>query len=167
MRWIRFLACVLLGASLGSAQKADSLLHKPAPGFVRTDLNGQRVDLSAYRGKVVLLTFWATWCAPCQMEMPRFVEWQSRYGQTGLQVIGVSMDDEPAPVLAFTRKRHVNYPVVMGDEQIGTAYGGILGLPVTFLIDRDGKIAARFKGETKLAVLQREMQRLLRQPVTR
>jgi peroxiredoxin len=167
MRWIRFLACVLLGASLGSAQKADSLLHKPAPGFVRTDLNGQRVDLSAYRGKVVLLTFWATWCAPCQMEMPRFVEWQSRYGQTGLQVIGVSMDDEPAPVLALTRKRHVNYPVVMGDEQIGTAYGGILGLPVTFLIDRDGKIAARFKGETKLAVLQREMQRLLREPVTR
>ena len=164
MRLIRFIACGLLAVSL-AAQSADPLLHKPAPPFVREDLNKQRIDLSSYRGKVVLLTFWATWCAPCQVEMPHFVDWQTRYGPAGLQIIGVSMDDDAEPVQALTRKRHVNYPILMGDERIGTAYGGILGLPVTFLIDREGNIAARFKGETKLAAMEREVQRLLQEQV--
>jgi thiol-disulfide isomerase/thioredoxin len=149
-------------ASLLAAQPADSLLHKPAPTFVRTDLYQQRIELASYRGKVVLLTFWATWCGPCQTEMPHFVKWQTRYGPQGLQIIGISMDDDPAPVSALTRKHHVNYPIVMGDERLGTSYGGILGLPVTFLIDRQGNIAARFKGETRLRAIEREMQRLLR-----
>jgi cytochrome c biogenesis protein CcmG, thiol:disulfide interchange protein DsbE len=160
--WNRIVACVLLVLSFAvQAQAPDSLLHKPAPQFVRTDLNGQRIDLSSYRGRVVLLTFWATWCAPCQIEMPRFVEWQTRYGPAGLQVIGISMDDDSGPVMALTRKRHVNYPIIMGDERLGAAFGGILGLPVTFLIDREGKIAARLKGETNLAVMRGEMERLL------
>jgi thiol-disulfide isomerase/thioredoxin len=163
----RFLALSLLVACLlADAQPADPLLHKPAPALVRDDLNKQRVDLAAYRGKVVLLNFWATWCAPCQFEMPRFVEWQSRYGPDGLQVIGVSMDDDAAPVAELIRRRPVNYPIVMGDEQIGAAYGGILGLPVTFLIDRHGNIAARYKGETSLDALEHDIQRLLREQVT-
>ena len=167
MRIPHFLAVGLLVASLvASAQPADPLLHKPAPALVRDDLNKQRVDLAAYRGKVVLLNFWATWCAPCQIEMPRFIDWQTRYGSEGLQIVGVSMDDEPAPVTALLRKRPVNYPIVMGDEQIGTAYGGILGLPVTFLIDRQGNIAARYKGETNLDDLERDLQHLLREQVT-
>jgi thiol-disulfide isomerase/thioredoxin len=163
----RFLFVSLLVASLvAGAQPADPLLHKPAPAFAREDLNKQRVDLATYRGKVVLLNFWATWCAPCQIEMPRFVEWQNRYGPYGLQIIGVSMDDESAPVAELMRKSPVNYPIVMGDEQIGTAYGGILGLPVTFLIDRHGNLAARYKGETSLDALENDLQRLLREQVT-
>jgi thiol-disulfide isomerase/thioredoxin len=161
---VSLLAAVCLG---GAAQPAESLIHQPAPGFVRSDLNQQRIDLSAYRGKVVLLNFWATWCAPCRVEIPRFVQWQSRYGPEGLQVISISMDDSPDPVLAVNRKHHVNYPIVMGDEELGTSYGGILGLPVTFLIDRRGYITARFKGETNLATMERELQRLLREHVTR
>jgi thiol-disulfide isomerase/thioredoxin len=163
----RFLAvCLLIASLVAAAQPADPLLHKPAPTFVRDDLNKHGVDLAAYRGKVVLLNFWATWCVPCQAEMPRFVDWQTRYGSDGLQVVGVSMDDDSAPVAELMRKHPVNYPVVMGDEQIGTSYGGILGLPVTFLIDRQGNIAARYKGEINLDGLERDLQHLLREPVT-
>jgi len=163
----RFSTVILLAASLlAGAQSAGPLLHKPAPQFVRTDLNQHPIDLAAHRGKVVLLNFWATWCAPCQIEMPRFVDWQTRYGPGGLQIIGVSMDDDAAPVAELMRKHPVNYPIVMGDEQIGTSYGGILGLPVTFLIDRQGNIAARYKGETGLDGMERDLQRLLREPVT-
>ena len=91
--------------------------------------------LADFRGRVVLLNFWATWCAPCQIEMPRFSAWQARYGPEGLQVVGVSMDDEEAPVRSLVKKRKVDYPIVMGDEKLGLLYGGILGLPVT-LSDR-------------------------------
>ena len=163
----QFLTISFLAASLFvSPQSADPLLHKPAPQFVRADLKHQTVDLSSYRGKVVLLTFWATWCAPCQIEMPHFIDWQTRYGPAGLQIIGISMDDDPAPVLALAGKRGVNYPIVMGDAQLGTDYGGILGLPVTFLIDRHGNIVGRFKGETKLPAMEHSMQKLLRQDRT-
>ena len=146
---------------LHAAPPRNSLLHKPAPVFARTDLANRQVDLAALRGHVVLLTFWATWCAPCQIEMPRFVAWQSKYEADGLQIVGVSMDDDRQPVEALVRKRHLNYPIVMGDEELGTLYGGILGLPVTYLIDRHGVVRARFKGETDLAAMERAIQRLL------
>jgi len=168
-RLSRFLHLALLisiafsGVPLDAASSPDPLLHKQAPIFVRNDLNHQRIDLAAYRGHVVLLTFWATWCAPCQIEMPHFVEWQSRYGADGLQIIGVSMDDDSPPVLALTRKRKVNYPIVMGDEKLGTLYGGILGLPVTYLIDRNGTISAKFKGAKSLDSMESKIKILLSQ----
>src|ERR1019366_9444118 len=91
--------CSLLGLCLGAtapnpAFAVEPLLHKPAPNFVLRDLNHKKLDLHAFRGKVVLLNFWATWCAPCQLEIPRFVQWQSNYGPQGLEVIGISMDDD-------------------------------------------------------------------------
>jgi len=140
---------------------ATSLLNKKAPELVRIDLSHNRVDLNAYRGKVVLLNFWATWCAPCQMEMPRFVVWQSQYGAEGLQIIGVSMDDDPALAHNLSAKLKLNYPVVMGDEKLGELYGGVLGLPVTFLIDRNGEIRARFQGETDLNAIDMQLKSLL------
>jgi cytochrome c biogenesis protein CcmG, thiol:disulfide interchange protein DsbE len=102
--------------------------------------------LSSYRGKVVLLNFWATWCEPCLTEMPTFVEWQKQYGSGNFQVIGISMDDATPEVLATASRLKLNYPVLMGDEYLGADYGGVLGLPVTFLIDRNGKIQARYQG---------------------
>jgi thiol-disulfide isomerase/thioredoxin len=159
---IRIILGALLAVSPLLAQEPDSLLHEPAPQFARMDLDHERVDLSAYRGRVVLLNFWATWCVPCQTEMPRFVEWQKRYEPEGLQIIGVSMDDDAEQVMALVRKRPLNYPVIMGDSELGMQYGGVLGLPVTFLIDRQGRIAARFKGGTNLAAMKREVERLLR-----
>jgi thiol-disulfide isomerase/thioredoxin len=132
-----------------------------APSFVRNSLGGQPVDMSSYRGKVVLLNFWATWCAPCQLEMPRFAAWQQQYGPRGLQILGVSMDDGPEGVHKLVNKLRINYPVVMGDEQIGSQYGGILGLPVTFLIDRQGQVIARFQGEADLNAMEEQIKQLL------
>ncbi len=153
-------ACLAAGGTR-SAHAATSLVHKRAPEFVRTDLDHKRLDLNAYRGKVVLLNFWATWCAPCQVEMPSFVAWQRKYGQRGLQVIGISMDDDPALVRQAYRKLKLNYPVAMGDVKLGDLYGGVLGLPITFLIDRHGVIRAEFQGETDLNKIEMQMQPLL------
>ena len=146
------------------ASAADSLIHKPAPTFARTSLDHKQLDLRAYRGKVILLNFWATWCAPCQLEMPHFVAWQTQYGALGLQVIGISMDDDPALVRNLYQKLHLNYPVAMGDAKLGKLYGGVLGLPVTFLIDRNGEVQAEFQGETNLDKLESTFRPLLKQP---
>ena len=156
----RLLAVFALCASVADVP-AHSLRHKPAPPLVRTDLQGQRFDLAAFKGRVVLLTFWATWCGPCQVEMSHFVDWQSRYGPHGLQIVGVSMDDDEAPVRAMTQDRGVNYSVLLGDAELARSYGGIFGLPVTFLIDRKGRIVAKFKGETDMGAMERTVKHLL------
>ena len=117
--------------------------------------------MSSYRGKVVLLDFWATWCVPCREETPHFVELQQKYADSGLQIIGVSMDDSPDPVRTFYEQFHMNYPVVMGTAEVGSAYGGVLGLPIAFLIDRDGRIYARHMGATSPAVFEKEIVSLL------
>src|ERR1700735_632167 len=131
-----------------------------APNFSRVDLTGRKIVLSSYRGKIVLLNFWATWCEPCLTEMPTFVEWQKQYGSQNFQVIGISMDDTVPEVIATVSRLKLDYPVLMGDEYLGEAYGGVLGLPVTFLIDRDGKIQARYQG-TSLPRIHRDIQNLL------
>ncbi len=144
------LAFALSIPAVAAAPHKNSLINKPAPALARGSVDNQGVDLSALRGRVVLLNFWATWCAPCQVEMPRFIEWQSKYEADGLSIIGVSMDDDSGPVKSFVQKRGLNYPVVLGDEKLGLAYGGVLGLPVTYLIDRRGIVRARYEGETHL-----------------
>ena len=160
---VELLLCLCVGGSAAqSPVAASSLLHKEAPEFVRTDLESRKLDLRAYRGKVVLLDFWATWCASCQIEMPRFVAWQNQYGPHGLQIIGISMDDDPALARRLYKKMKLNYPVAMGDEKLGQLYGGVLGLPLTFLIDRQGKVQAQFRGETDLKLIEEQFKPLLR-----
>ncbi len=142
---------------------ADSLIGSNAPRFTRTDLKGKRVDLGRLRGKVVLLNFWATWCAPCQTEMPGFAEWQRQYGAKGLQVIGISMDDDADAARRVVSKLGLNYPVAMGDEELGELYGGVLGLPLTYLIDRDGVVRARFQGESDLKAVEAQVKAMVEQ----
>jgi thiol-disulfide isomerase/thioredoxin len=158
------LAALLVSASLTAAPLPDPLLRKPAPTFIRNDIAGHPIDLTSYRGHVILLTFWATWCAPCRVEMPRFIAWQNQYGPRGFQVIAISMDDDPAPVLALDRKLPFNFPVLMGDEDLGTLYGGILGLPIAYLIDRNGIVRARFKGNINLHSMELDVTKALRRP---
>lgn len=161
----RFLgACLLIAASLAaSAQPArvHSLVGKQAPAFTLRDLRGQDIDLRSLRVKVVLLNFWATWCAPCQQEMPVFSSWQSEYGSQGLAVIGISMDDDADSARKLVEKLKIDYPVAMGDAKLGERYGGVLGLPMTFLINRDGKVVAQFKGETDLKAMEMKLRAAL------
>jgi len=132
-----------------------------APDFSLPELTGQRLNFSTYRGKVVLLDFWATWCDPCREEIPHFVELQSKYREQGLQIVGVSMDDGPEPVRDFYQRFKMNYPVVMGNAEIGERYGGVLGLPIAFLIGRDGRIYSKHTGATDITVFEKEVRSLL------
>lgn len=145
------------------ALAAPPLVGKPAPALQRTALDGKPVDLARLRGKVVLLNFWATWCAPCQAEMPTFVAWQKQFSSQGLAVVGVSMDDDAAQARHFLARHPLNYPVVMGDDKLGESYGGVDGLPISFLIDRAGKVRAVFKGETDAAKILAQLKPLLAQ----
>ena len=163
----RILLWITCGFVLGAgglwAQAPRGLVNQSAPELVLKDLTGRRIDLKDYRGKVVLLNFWATWCGPCQVELPKFEAWQKKYGAQGLQVVAVSMDDGDAPVRRTVRRLHLDFPVVMGDAAIGDAYGGVLGLPVTFLINREGKIVARFQGDSDLNKVELQVKGLLLQ----
>jgi len=153
------LLLLLFSAAAQTATRGAGVGHS-APNFSRADLSHRKIVLSSYRGKVVLLNFWATWCEPCLTEMPTFVEWQKQYGSQNFQVIGISMDDTTPEVIATVSRLKLNYPVLMGDEYLGADYGGVLGLPVTFLIDRDGKIRARYQGAS-LTRIRDDIQNLL------
>jgi len=135
---------------------------KPAPDFTLPQPSGgPPLKLSDYRGKVVLVDFWATWCEPCRAEIPHFVDLQNEYGPQGFQIIGVSMDDSPDPVPAFVKQFKMNYPVVMGNAQIGEQYGGVLGLPIAFLIDRQCQIRKKHIGAMEASLFEKEVTNLL------
>jgi peroxiredoxin len=132
-----------------------------APDFSLPDLRGGRVKLSEYRGRVVLLDFWATWCDECRDEIPRFIEMQSKYGAQGLQIIGISMDDGPEPVREYYEWSKMNYPVAMGNAHTGELYGGVLGLPIAFVIGRDGRIYRKHVGATDFSTFENEIVNLM------
>ncbi len=131
---------------VGGDASADSLdvAGKSAPDFTLQSLDGKNIQLSSYKGQAVLLNFWATWCGPCKIEMPWFVELQKEYGPQGLQIVGVAMDDaSKEEITKFVKEMGVNYTILLGKESVGQEYGGVNVLPTTFFIDRDGKIVAR------------------------
>ncbi|MGA2905548.1 MAG: TlpA disulfide reductase family protein [Candidatus Korobacteraceae bacterium] len=119
----------------------------PAPDFTLLSLDGSQVKLSDFRGKAVLLNFWATWCPPCKIEMPWFEDLQKQYAKDGLVVLGVAMDDsEPATIAKFASELGVNYPVLLGTDQVSDDYGDVQYLPTTFYIGRDGTIVDKMIG---------------------
>ena len=119
----------------------------PAPDFELTSLDGRRIKLSDYRGKAVLLNFWATWCEPCKVEMPWFVDLQKKYGSDGLVILGVAMDDTETPTIAkFASEMGVNYPVLLGTDKVSEDYGNVQYLPTSFYIDRSGRIVGKGTG---------------------
>jgi thiol-disulfide isomerase/thioredoxin len=145
------LVAVMLFAGLRIARNNRSngpangqLMGQAAPDFELQNLNGGSLRLSNLRGKAVLLNFWATWCGPCKVEMPWFVELQKEYGPQGFQIVGVAMDDASNDDIAkFAKDMGVNYPILLGKEAVGLSYGGVNVLPTTFFLNRDGKVIAR------------------------
>jgi peroxiredoxin len=155
------LLCLCFAAGRRICFAAEPLVDQQAPEFARAALMGGHVDLASFRGKVVLLNYWASWCAPCLVEMPVFVKWQREFGPRRLQVVGVSMDDDPALARRIAIQLKLNYPVAIGDEKLGELYGGVLGLPLSFLIDKKGRVRARFQGETDPKTIEKKWKELL------
>ena len=141
---------------------AGKLQGQTAPDFTLASLDGKPLTLSGLRGKAVLLNFWATWCEPCKIEMPWFVDLQTKYGAQGFQVVGVAMDDaSPSDIADFAKKMGVNYPIVIGKEAVGDQYGGLPYLPSTFYIDREGKVIDRVFGLVSRSEIETNIQKAL------
>ena len=133
-----------------------------APNFTLRDADGKTVKLSDYKGKVVLLNFWATWCGPCRIEIPWFVEFQKTYKDKGFSVIGVALDDEGWEVVKpYIAEKQMNYPVVVGTPEVEQHYGNIDSLPTTFLIDRAGRITGTHIGLVSKKQYADDIERLL------
>ncbi len=133
-----------------------------APDFSLESLDGKSLRLSDFRGKAVLLNFWATWCGPCKIEMPWFVDLQKEYGSQGLQIVGVAMDDaSKEDISKFAKDMGVNYPILIGKESVGDEYGGVPALPESFLISRDGKIVDKIIGLRGKAEIEDDVKKAL------
>lgn len=143
-----------------SGPQGSGTAAKQAPDFSLTDISGKPLRLSDYRGKVVVLDFWATWCEPCKQEIPHLIDLQSKYGQR-VQVLGISMDDDDKPVRTFQQQYKMNYPIAVGTSSLADQYGGVLGLPITFVIDGQGRIAKRYIGAADFSGIEAEVQKLL------
>jgi len=163
------IGCMIDGCTPVRPVKAASL--KPdkerhaAPDFALKDADGKTVRLSDYKGKVVLLDFWATYCGPCRIEIPWFMDFERKHKSQGFSVLGVSMDDDGwDAVKPFITELAINYRVMVGDDSTAEMYGGIEALPTTFLIDRDGKIAAVHVGLTSKGEMENGIEQLLQTP---
>jgi len=171
------LTAVLLGLSVEACvsqnTRADSQSSvKPAskrnvaPDFEVKDANGQTFHLADYKGKVVLLNFWATWCGPCKVEIPWFIDFEKNYKDRGFAVVGISLDDDGwDAVKPYIERRKMNYRVALGNMQIEHLYGGSEGiesLPTSFIVDRQGKVAGVHVGLISRSDYQNELEELLR-----
>jgi peroxiredoxin len=129
-------------STTNTASKA-SKERKPAPEFTLTDASGSSVKLSDYRGKVVLLNFWATWCGPCTLEIPWFIDFEQQFKSRGFEVVGISMDEDGwTAIKPYVTEHKMNYRILLGNDSVSELYGGVEALPTSFVIDRDGKIAS-------------------------
>ncbi|HEV2388171.1 MAG TPA: TlpA disulfide reductase family protein [Candidatus Acidoferrales bacterium] len=170
-----YLAVIALAAALGlllcsatlPAATTPPAERKPAPGFALRSSNRATIELSRYKGRVVLLDFWATWCHGCKTEVPWYIEFQKKYMPRGLSVIGVSMDSDGwRSVRPFLKRHRLNYPVVIGNDDLTKLYA-VQALPVTLLIDRNGRIAEAHAGVVEKSAFAGDVEAPLREPTPR
>ena len=145
-----------------TSQGGDKELPGGAPEFALKDLKGQTLRLKDLRGRVVLLNFFATWCAPCRQEIPDLERLYKRFNDQGLEIVGIALDMEGATLLnPFVQSFGITYPVVLGTREVVVDYGGIRGIPTSVLIDRDGRVAKHFVGFRPAQVFEKSVQELL------
>jgi thiol-disulfide isomerase/thioredoxin len=169
-----WISCVLLagalmlGACNSSSERVNAAVktekdRKMAPSFSLKDQDGKTVTLADYKGKVVLLNFWATWCGPCKIEIPWFIEFEQKYRDQGFAVLGVAMDEEGwEAVKPYLKEKNVTYRTLLGSDSVAQLYGGVDSLPTTFLVDRTGKIASAHVGLVSKSEYQNEIVQLLK-----
>jgi cytochrome c biogenesis protein CcmG/thiol:disulfide interchange protein DsbE len=158
---------LVLNVNCGSTRSVKAAVkpekdRKSAPEFSLKDVHGRTVKLSDYKGKVILLNFWATWCGPCKIEIPWFIDFEQKFKDRGFAVLGVSMDEDGwDAVKPYIEKHKVNYRVVVGSDEVADLYGGVSSLPTSFVLDRQGKIADVHVGLVSKSVYQNEIEQLL------
>jgi cytochrome c biogenesis protein CcmG, thiol:disulfide interchange protein DsbE len=161
-----------LAEEKGTGSKVSANANLPSePDVTFKNLDGQNVTLGEFKGKVVVVNFWATWCEPCQTEIPWMIGFQEKYAGQGFTMLGVAMDDEGKSVVEpYVQKTQfdvdghsmtMNYPIVLGNDDLASKFGGLIGLPTTIVINRDGKIAKRFIGIVSHDELEKEIKALL------
>lgn len=172
-RWIlvAVLALIVVGAGVtflfypgGARQEAGTTMDRPmAPDFTLPALRGpDTVSLSAYKGNVVLVNFWATWCPPCKEEIPAFLQVRNSLHAEGFEILGISLDEGgPSVVLPFAQEYGITYPLVMGNQALTQSYGGIRGIPTSFLVDREGRIVEKYIGPIDAQTLTEDVRALL------
>ena len=163
MKRVVLLICAVAGFALSTVGQQATSQPPLAPDFGLKDINGQTVRLSDYKGKVVLLNFWATWCAPCRAEMPDLIKLQKEYQSNGLEVVGMTYPDYTrAGVRAIARRLRLNYPILLGTRDLADKYGVGEVMPTTVVIDREGKIRARILGILEPDEFEQSVKPLLR-----
>jgi peroxiredoxin len=161
----RLIAAAALALGCATLSDAATVPPTPAPPWKLMDVDGNPVTLAQFKGKVVILDFWATWCPPCRTEIPGYMALLKKYAADGLVVVGVSVDtDGVGPVKKFIKEIGINYIVVMADDNIQEAYGPLQGFLTTFVIDRDGKIRVKKLGREKPSVFEADVQAVLQAP---
>lgn len=157
---------LLLGVALfslsGFGKIKGQSSSSPAPDFALPDLEGKTVRLSDFKGKVIILDFWATWCPPCVHEIPHFIELYEQYKESGFQMIGIAIQSgSESNIRQFVEKHGINYLILMGNREITREYGNINAIPTTFLIDRQGRIVQKYIGYRDKEVFENQLKSLL------
>ncbi|MCL4782638.1 MAG: TlpA family protein disulfide reductase [Bryobacterales bacterium] len=164
---IGLFSCTKTDELTGAAKLKAEHTRNEAADFALEDANGQTLKLSDLRGKVVLLNFWATWCGPCKVEIPWFIEMEREFKDQGFAVVGVSMDEDGwKAVKPFMQDMKVNYRMVLGTEEMAQLYGGVEALPTSYVLDRNGKVASVHMGIVSRKVFEEEIRALLEAKAT-
>jgi peroxiredoxin len=160
-------------AATAEAPYVSPLQGKPAPAFTLEDLSGKKVSLSDYRGKAVMLNFWATWCGPCNVEIPWLINLRQKYGSQGFEILGISSDtldlddkaklaSEKQDIRKFVEEKKIDYPILLNGDSISEPYGGVDGLPSSFFIDPSGVVVAATMGLTSENEIEADIQKALK-----